>query len=102
MFDKENGIIIISEEVYWPNFYMDYKTNCIKKATNQYVVLDAQQACINYIKHFFTKDRYMEVYKQNKYLDDWLESKQFMEDSAVAFSFDDFINAVDQVRGYTE
>lgn len=99
VYNKRGKTFWLMPNVSWPNFYLLYRSNSMDTAPNTLMPMIDANALLNYILHNYTTDKNMGGAAQ-KYAQAWYESKDLMEENAAAFDMMEFINAVDQVRGY--
>ena len=71
--DKEEGVLYVSETLYRENkkgvgwCYKDFnKVSIDKQNVNEYIDMDYFEAFLNTGNHFFNKESYMQVIKENK------------------------------------
>lgn len=99
VYNKEKKTFWLMPDVRWPNFYLLYRSNSMDAAGNTLMPMLDANALLNYILHNYTKDKYTGG-AALKYERDWYEAKDLMEDNAAPFDMMEYINAIDQVRGY--
>lgn len=99
VYNKKKKTFWLMPDVRWPNFYLLYRSNSMDTAGNTLMPMLDAKALLYYILDNYTLDKYSGS-AASKYSAKWEAAKALMDENAAPFDMMEFINAIDQVRGY--
>jgi hypothetical protein len=96
--NREAGVIQLDANVDWPNFYMDYKSDCIQLSDETLIHPFSQNALVAFLQYRYSKDRR----RDGSYEANWLLEERRMRRAMHPVDLQLVMDSLDAYRGYTK